>query len=247
MAEDIRNMLGADTSELLKRMKNIASDLWGVSSTGDVPAEPKEPPQKPEKIVVRDSGIGIDNLWMTADETIDWTDALAHDRPSDGLTDLPLWQFYHECAKAVLNGDLTAYTEVLRRTNPLGELTLFGRDIVIKAPDPDRLETTFTARDTYMEENRKKYLSAMGVRIARDLLACLPVGEVGVTAVFDGKTVMTVTYRREQLHHRNFSFLDPEMLTEECGAVFEPGENGTEDCVSSSEKVNGEDSSPCSE
>ena len=35
-----------------------------------------------------------------------------------------------------------------------------------------------------------------------------------------GETAMEVTYRREQLLHRNFSFLDPVKLTEECGAVF---------------------------
>ena len=60
----------------------------------------------------------------------------------------------------------------------------------------------------------------MGVRIARDLLACLPVSEVHVTASWQGKTVLDAVYRREQLLHRNFSFLDPVRLTEECGAIF---------------------------
>ena len=71
-----------------------------------------------------------------------------------------------------------------------------------------------------MEKNERKYLSAMGVRIARDLLECLPVSEVGVKALQDGRTAMEVTYRREDMMHRNFSFLDPVKLTEDCGAVF---------------------------
>ena len=224
MADDIKNMLNADTSEILKRMKAIASDLWRDPATGDVPAETEETPAKPEKQVVKTPDICIDNLWMTADETIDWTDALAHDQPVDGLTSLVLWRFYHNRAEAVLRGDLTTYAEVLRKANPLGELTSFGRGLTIKAPDPNRLEATFTARDEYMEGDRKKYLSAMGVRIARDLLACLPVGEVGVTAYYDGNKVMEVTYRRDQLRHRNFSFLDPEKLTDECGAWFDEAE-----------------------
>ena len=221
MAEENKDVLSTDASELLKRMKAIASDLWHEPPADSVPAEPKAPPEKPEKVVVKTPEINIDNLWMTADETVDWTDALAHDQPTDGLTSLILWRFYHNRAEAVLRGDLNTYAEVLRKANPLGELTVFGRDITIKAVSPDRLEATFTPRDEYMAGNSKKYLSAMGVRIARDLLACLPVSEVGVTAVYDGKTVMEVTYRREQMHHRNFSFLNPEKLTEECGARFD--------------------------
>ena len=75
-------------------------------------------------------------------------------------------------------------------------------------------------KDEHMDKDGKKYLCAMGVRIARDLLACLPVSEIRVTATQDGKPAMDVTYRREQLLHRNFSFLDPQKLTEECGAIF---------------------------
>ena len=224
MAEDIRNMLNADTSEILKRLRAIAPDLWRDQPGNDVPGEPKESPEKipekPEKEIVKASKISIDNLWMTADEAIDWTDALAHDEPTDGLTSLILWRFYHNRAEAVLRGDLNAYAEVLRKANPLGELTEFGRGIHIKAPDPDRLEARFTVMDEFMANHPSKYLSAMGIRIARDLLACLPVSEIRVTAVREEKPVMDVTYRREQLHRRNFSFLDPEKLTAECGARF---------------------------
>ena len=186
----------------------------------DVVPEPKKQEAKPAKVVVRKPKIGIDNLWMTADETIEWTDALAHEWPTDGLTSQNLWEFYHQHAEAVLNGDLTAYTEVLRKANPLGELMEYAHGISMRAPDADRLEAMFTGRDEHMEKNAKQYLSAMGVRIARDLLACLPVSEVRVTASWKGETVMDAVYRREQLLHRNFSFLDPVKLTEECGAVF---------------------------
>ena len=221
MAEENKgnNMSPADASELLRRMKAIASDLWREPPEDVVP-EPKKQEAKPAKVVVRKPKIGIDNLWMTADETIEWTDALAHEWPTDGLTPQHLWEFYHKHAEDVLNGDRGAYTEVLRKANPLGELMEYAHGISMRAPDPDRLEAMFTGRDEHMEENAKQYLSAMGVRIARDLLACLPVSEVHVTASWQGKTVMDALYRREQLLHRNFSFLDPVQLTEECGAVF---------------------------
>ena len=214
------NMSPADASELLRRMKAIASDLWREPPEDVVP-EPKKQEAKSAKVVVKKPKIGIENLWMTADETIEWTDALAHEWPTDGLTPQHLWEFYHQHAEDVLNGDLAAYTEVLRKANPLGELMEYAHGISMRAPDPDRLEAMFTGKDEHMEKNAKQYLSAMGVRIARDLLACLPVSEVHVTASWKGETVMDAVYRREQLLHKNFSFLDPVKLTEECGAVFD--------------------------
>ena len=217
MSED-QNRAAAQENELLKRMRAIASDLW--RETPAVTAEPKPKAEKPIRVVVKSPEIGIDNLWMTADETIDWTDALAHEYPADGLTNIRLWNFYHEQAEAVLQGNTKAYAEVLKKANPLGELTTFAEGISIRAAEPGRADAQFNCRGEYMQENTRKYLSAMGVRIARDLLACLPVDEVGVKAVDQGKTVMEVTFRREQMMHRNFSFLDPVKLAEECGAEF---------------------------
>lgn len=217
MTEDINRPADA-TNDLLKKMRAITADLWG--NTPDVPAEPKEKAEKPARVVVKRLDIGIDNLWMTADETIDWTDALGHEFPTDGLTSIRLWYFYHEQAEAVLSGDTQAYAKVLKKANPLGELTAFADGISMRAPDPNRVEAQFNCREQYLQSDGKKYLCAMGIRIARDLLACLPVSEVGVKAMKDGEVLLEVTYSREALMHRNFSFLDPVKLTEECGAVF---------------------------
>ena len=208
-----------EENELIKRLRAIGSDLWGESPA--VSAEPKQKADKPARAVVKRTNIGIDNLWMTADETIDWTDALGHEYPTDGLTNIRLWSFYHMQAEAVLSGDTKAYAEVLKKSNPLGELTPFAEGISMRAQDSGRVEGHFNCRPEYMKGDAKKYLCAMGIRIARDLLACLPVDEVGVIAAQHGKNVMEVTYRREMLLHRNFSFLDPVSLTEECGAKFD--------------------------
>lgn len=209
--------------DLLKKLAAIGSDLWGGMPSAAYEKEetpdklkesaPEQPAQKKDN--------GISSLWKTADESVDWTDALAHDTPRDGLTGRRLWSFYHKMAEKVLAGDLEAYTEVLKASNPLGELTGYAERINMRAPSADRLESTFICRDEMMKENRKLYLAAMGLRIARDLLACLPVNEVSVTAEQDGKMVFSATYPRQQLLHRNFAFIDPIKLAEECGAGFE--------------------------
>ena len=214
------NYSGMDQNEFMKRMKAIASDLWG----GGTPAgeETAAPVGRKESAP---AGQGkpktdIQNLWKTADETIDWTDALAHSTPTDGLTGPRMWTFYHKHAQKVLEGDLDAYTEVLQKANPLGELTEYAEGITMRAPSAERLESRFVCKSEQMEKNRKLYLAAMGLRIARDLLACLPVEEVTVTGEENGTAVFTATYSRQQLLHRNFVFTDPVVLAKEIGAEF---------------------------
>ena len=211
-----------DQNEFMKRMKAIASDLWGgvmpVASETPAAAEPARP--KPAVKEAEKPGTEIRNLWKTADESIDWTDALSHSTPTDGLTTMKMWTFYHKHAERVLAGELDAYTEVLQKANPLGELTDYAENISMRAVSASQLESTFICKAEQMEKNRKLYLSAMGLRIARDLLACLPVEEVTVRGEYAGETVFTATYPRLQLLHRNFMFVDPVELSGECGAVF---------------------------
>lgn len=40
----------------------------------------------------------FESFWRTADDSVDWTDALLRREPNDGLTDPELWHFYHEQA-----------------------------------------------------------------------------------------------------------------------------------------------------
>ena len=93
-----------DQNEFMKRMKAIASDLWGgvmpvATTEAPAAAEPAQP--KPAVKETEKPGTEIKNLWKTADESIDWTDALSHSTPADGLTSLKMWSFYHKHAEKV--------------------------------------------------------------------------------------------------------------------------------------------------
>ncbi len=215
--------------ELLKRMKGIASDLWQGSGTGAVPGNsgkaeapaPARPQNKPApKAAAAEGKKDIRGLWKSADATVDWTDALLHDRPSDGLTSTKLWDLYHRMARKVLDGDLDAYAEVLTTTNPLGELTDYVNGMVIRTPDPDRLECRFECRKDYMDKEPELYLSGLSLRIARDLLAALPVSEIYVEGNQEGKRRIGVTYTREALQKKNPVFLNPTEFAKECGGVI---------------------------
>ena len=181
---------------------------------------PRAAEKKPEKTAEKKKP-ALDSLWKAADETVDWTDALGHDRPTDGLTGQKLWSFYHSMAEQVLAGDVSAYVKVLTETNPLGDLTDFVSGMVIRTPDSDRLECEFECRDEWLKEDARRYLGGMSLRVARDLFAALPVSEVTVRGTRNGGTNLDVTYRREQLLKKNFSFLDPAGFAEKCGGRIE--------------------------
>ncbi len=216
--------------ELMKRMKGIASDLWQGPGTGAVPGQAEAAPKAaaagrakkaPEAVPApAETKKDIHGLWKSADATVDWTDALIHDHPADGLTQRKVWALYHRLAPKVLRGDLDAYAEVLTTTNPLGELTDYVDGMVIRTPDSDRLECRFECRKEFLKEEPEVYLSGLSLRIARDLLAALPVSEVYVEGNQGGRRKVGVTYSREKLHKKNPAFLDPVEFAKECGGVI---------------------------
>lgn len=218
-------------SELVKKFRDIGLDLWGArpagtayGETGRQAAPCAQEPAKPvskEKTESKKNTASIDALWKIADEIVDWTEVLSHEVSPDGLTSQRMWNFFRRMAEKVLQGDTGAYAEVLTTVNPVGDLTGFTDGIRLRVPGADRVEAVFEASDAYLKQDKEKYLCALSVRIARDLLACLPVSEVGVTARKGETTLLEVTYPREKMNKRNFSFLDPTDLTQECGGWCE--------------------------
>ena len=134
----------------------------------------------------------LENLWVTADETVDWTEALLSETSRDGLTGPKLWSFYHRMAPKVLAGDTGAYAEVLTTINPLGDLTEYVAGMILRTPGPDRLECVYECQKDDLEKYGRDYLGALSLRIARDLLAILPVTEVQVTGNLEGQEKLKV-------------------------------------------------------
>ena len=238
MSEEKNNPISAE--ELMRRLKSIGSDLWGGATPEeaverDFAAEaverpvPKEAPAKktPEagterKKMPEKQKPGIENLWITADETVDWTEALLRDTSPDGLTVPKLWNFYHRMAEKVLSGNTEAYAEVLTTLNPLGDLTDFVNGMVLRTPGPDRLECAFECRPEDLESHGRDYLGALSLRIARDLLALLPVEEVLVTGSLEDREKIRVLFRRDQLLRQKMAFLQPADFAEACGGTISP-------------------------
>ena len=188
------------------------------------PAQPAARPQPVKAAPAEPAFPPFETLWMTADESVDWTDAMAYAHPNDGLTSEHLWQFFHEHAERVLDGDLTAYLEVLRTANPLGDLRPYARSFSVNAVDADTLTVSFEALPGYMSKEPtevRRYLAGVSLRCARDLMALLPVCEVRAEARCGGRTVLTVPFTRTELQKVRFGFVDPELFVIRCGGHFD--------------------------
>ena len=219
--------------KLAETLKGIGVDLWGSGNPDewaekafDQAGEMKktETPQ-PEKADDRIKKPEINTLWMSVDETIDWTEALIYSAPRDGLTGQKKWQFYRRMAAKVLEGDRDAYVEVLTTLNPLADLTDYVSGMIIRTPSASRLECVFECREDFLKDHGRLYLGGLGLRIGRDLLAVLPVEEIHVVGNLKGSELLNVTFKREQLMKQKMAFVDPAEFTEQCGGIIRNGEN----------------------
>lgn len=201
MHDDIRRVLGS-----------VAADLWG--------APPKKTPAAPESAPAAVSAPPLERLWVSADETVDWTEVLAHDEPTDGLTSPESWTLYRRYAHQVLSGDPESYLAVLKAADPLKDLTPWAEKFDVACVDANTLRVAFSALPALTEREGRRYIAGMALRIARDLFALLPVLQVEITALCGDKQLMRLPCERAELQKVRFGFIDPVEFAMQCGAEF---------------------------
>ena len=243
-------MADKDNVNPLDNLYEIVGDLWG-SLRAERPAQGVKA-EKPEKPVFKTSGTAelppaqpdpasaqpqpaaaqaaeaegkppFEDFWKMADETVDWTDALASPMPTDGSVTPEQWRIYHEKAEQVLEGNVRAYTEVMKAARPLDDLKPYTANFKVRAVNADTLTVTFEALPEQLGGTvgeARHYLSGLALRCARDLTALLPVLQVEVVATYAEEELLRVTLTRKQMHQVRFAFIDPEAYITDCGGVF---------------------------
>ncbi len=191
-------------------LQSAPAAVQGIPSVPQPAPEPEKPGTPP-----------FEEYWRRADERIEWTEVLMNDKPRDGLTDTETWRFLHERAKRVLEGDLKAYAEVLKRADPLADLKHYAEHVTVSAPDSDKVVVQFEAlADQQGDVEDRRLLAGLSLRCARDVMALLPVNEVEVSGKLPDGAGLSVTYPRETLRKARFGFIDPVSFSEACGAVY---------------------------
>ncbi|WP_251550688.1 DUF4236 domain-containing protein [Neobacillus muris] len=153
------------------------------------------------------------------------------------------WRHMHDIAERVLNRDIDAYYEVIQEMAPLDDLVEFGSGFEFGTDNPYEIHVSFdvnaetvipkksqtlTKTGKLSEKDLTKtayydlcqdYVCSCALRIARDMLALLPVTHVYVHAYEDRLNsatghkekviILTVKYDRLTLSRLNFIQLDP--------------------------------------
>ncbi len=208
-------------ANMLDGMADIVRDLW-QEQPRPTPTDAPADPEQARVYSVRSATLPFDALWKMADDPIDWTEALASETPTDRLTDPKKWRTYHQQAERVLQGDTGAYLEVLKAANPMADLTPYVSSLDVATQDADTLRAAFTVRDELLNSDGRHYLAGMALRIARDLMAVLPVSAVVVEARRGEETLLSVSFERNELYKVRFAFIQPEAFVIKCGGTFAP-------------------------
>ncbi|MGN0779888.1 MAG: hypothetical protein ACI4MJ_12105 [Aristaeellaceae bacterium] len=201
-------------------LRGIVDDLWGTPAPGSTaPASGKaDAPERAQ--TAAPSFPPFEQLWKAVDETVDWTEVLAHEFPTDGLTTPEDWALYRRHAAQILKGDAAAYLAVLRAADPLRDLTPWAEKLETACRDADCLHVTVTLMPDLLAREGHRYAAGMCLRAARDLFALLPVVAVEADAVCAGKPVLHVPFERAELQKVRFAFIDPEAFVLQCGGAF---------------------------
>ena len=199
----------------LDGLYEIVNDLWAHETTG---SEQTPQPERPEGSVPAHDDTkpsvlpSFETLWKTADESIDWTDVLVSPLPTDGITPRERWDFLRTQVNAVLSGDISAYSTVLKEVRPLDDLKQYAHKIRVSCINADRINVTFNALTedaTQANEAYDTYLCGLAIRSARDLFAILPVQEVSITAGDSSHERVHVVLTRNAMRGIRFAFIAP--------------------------------------
>lgn len=156
------------------------------------------------------SAEAIKRIYLYEDAPIDWTELIAGATADDLLMDQTVHTYCAQMAPRVLSGDVDAYLEVIERMRPVDDLALYSGDFEFGTDKPSYIEVEFaTSPERVLQDHTsnvllEEFISAVAVRVARDLFALLPVAKVLVHVDIKGNTVLSVAFAKHELCNTNF-------------------------------------------
>lgn len=152
----------------------------------------------------------IKRLYMYSDAPVDWTELIAGTSADELFMDPAVYSYCVQMASRVLSGDVEAYLEVIERMRPVDDLALYSGDFEFGTDSPSYVEVEFCAYPERVLSNGssdvllEEFISAVAVRVARDLMALLPVSKVLIHIDVGGNTILSVIFTRSELHLISF-------------------------------------------
>ena len=163
----------------------------------------------------------LKSIHKSSDDSIDWTEVLVSPVAPDETYNQQMWSYYHSIAPKILAGDIDAYLQLVYEVNPLDDLLMYGSNYEFGTDNAKKIEVEFNVNVAALAEAKKSmsnieynfllqdYVCGVCIRIARDMFALLPIRNVIVHTVLDGKTILSVDFDRQNLSRVKFGYIDP--------------------------------------
>ena len=214
------------TKKLTDLIPGIGGEEEKKKSTGATKSH-KEPDLKPEK---KDEALkrgevskAIMKIYAVSDKQIDWINI----KNSESNLGYENWEYLKENASAVLDGDIDTYLKVIQDVNPFDELQALGSTFECGSDNPMKMSVECTVNADAVLENCKDdaelladYVAGVALKAARDLFALLPLWQIEVTAINDGKNVLNVKFQRDSFEQLDFNKVDASDAITRLGGII---------------------------
>jgi len=164
----------------------------------------------------------IQNIFRYADATVNWRRILI----SDTNPGVENWDYFKSKAEDVLNGDLDTYFQIISDINPVDDLMQYGSEFECGTDNPRMMTVAFTVnsdsvlRDATTLPRRvyydllQDYVCGCAIRVARDMLALLPLRRVIINTSDNNRPILSVEFDRKSFEQIDFSTGDASDIVE---------------------------------
>lgn len=153
--------------------------------------------------------IDFGQIYKYSDYPIDWIDIANSDTAEELDMPEPMWQYCKEKADSILDGDVDTYLDVIETLRPVDDLLLYAGDFEFGTDKSNSMTVEYTAKiDNYQPDQLEELINAVAIRVARDIMALLPVIKVEVIVVNEyEQKLLEVTFNKRTFRNINFQAL----------------------------------------
>lgn len=194
--------------------ESIQEEVNNVSNSTDT--EFQEKVVKEKQFLQRND---IKNIYVTNDDEIEWTEIVSGADADELLMDADLWKYCHGVAHKIVSGDIDTYLDVIEELRPIDDLLYYGSDFEFGTDKSSYMEVEFKAKPEVLPNGMndplfEEFICAVCIRIAKDLMATLPVSKVIVHATVGERTILSTLFEKNKLHKLNYNNMSAKEIIE---------------------------------
>ena len=154
----------------------------------------------------------IREIYTKSDYPIDWTDISISSTPEEIDMDRATWSYCKSVVDKILDGDIDTYLDVIDYLRPVDDLIAYAGDFEFGTDKSNTMSVEYTCLTADVLERGEndplyeEFTNAVAIRIARDIMALLPVSRVNVFIVNEsGSSVNDITFTKRFLRKANYN------------------------------------------